>query len=215
VRGITILKVAFGFAAVLLLGATTASATTVTFPQCPATGNDMNGCELLITVTAINGSGAATAFSVATESPDEGPFDGNDDTLIGITNSARGTLTSIFLSGGAGSGAFHFDGDGACTGTYTAISFGPAPAQCPGSAFTSTDPADYGSAGASFSGICGGSHDCGTVNVSLANGASTWFDLEGKITATQISGVPEPGTLVLFGSGLLGLAGLVHRKLKI
>jgi hypothetical protein len=205
-RGITILKVAFGFAAVLLLGATSASATG--FTQCPAVGFNSQ-CELLITVTAVNGSGAATAFTVATESPDEGPFDGQDDTLIGIMNSARGTLTSIFLSGGAGSGAFAFDQDGACGGNYSP---GPTAAQCPGGAFTITDPADYGSAGASF-----GAHgpDSGTINVSLANGASTWFDLEGKITATQISGVPEPGTLVLFGSGLLGLAGLVHRKLKI
>jgi hypothetical protein len=31
---------------------------------------------------------------------------------------------------------------------------------------------------------------------------------------TNITTVPEPGTLGLLGTGLLGLAGALHRKLK-
>src|ERR1019366_5521153 len=53
------------------------------FSECPAVGNDTSGCELLITVTAVNGSGAVTAFTTATSSPDLGPYDGSEDTLIG------------------------------------------------------------------------------------------------------------------------------------
>jgi len=41
----------------------------ISFPECPAVGHDTSGCELLITITAVNGSGTATAFSVATSSP--------------------------------------------------------------------------------------------------------------------------------------------------
>ena len=46
----------------------------LSFPECPAVGQDTSGCELLITVTATNGKGTATAFNVTTSSPDLGPF---------------------------------------------------------------------------------------------------------------------------------------------
>jgi PEP-CTERM motif len=182
------------------------SAFGVSFTQCPAVGLDTNGCELLITVLAVNGSGAATSFTVATASPDQGPFDGVEDTLLGITNSAAGTLTSIFLTGGAGSGIFGFDGDGACpAGNYTP---GPTAAQC-----GTANPTGYGSAGASFSGISA-SRDSGTVNVNLTNGQSTWFDLEGRVTASSISGVPEPGSIVLLGTCMGACALFVRRRRK-
>jgi hypothetical protein len=193
-------------AALFVAGALMARA--ATFTQCPPVGADALGCQLLITVTAIDGAGAATAFTVAQSTTDTGPFDNSEDTLIGITNSASGTLTSVFLDGGAGSAAFGFDGDGACTGSYSP---GPTAAQC-GGAFTFTDPADYGSAGASFGTVCA-SKDCGTVLVNLANGKSTWFDLEGTIQASQItSGTPEPGSVVLLGSGLAAFLGLAWRR---
>ena len=72
----------------LALAALPVFAAPISFPECPAVGHDTSGCELLITVTAVNGSGTASAFSVATSSPDLGPFDGSDDTLIGVLNSA-------------------------------------------------------------------------------------------------------------------------------
>src|SRR3981081_4208890 len=86
----------------------------VSFPEGPAVGADTTGCELLITVTATNGSGFATAFTVSTSSPDLGPFDGSNDTLIGVLNSAPGDLFKIFFKVAPGVGSFAFDTDGAC-----------------------------------------------------------------------------------------------------
>jgi hypothetical protein len=41
-------------------------------------------------------------------------------------------------------------------------------------------------------------------------GSSTWGI---DITSEEAPPVPEPGTLILFGSGLLGLAGMLRRKM--
>jgi hypothetical protein len=117
-------------------------------------------------------------------------------------NCKTGYSASITLNGMAGGvGIFAFDGDGACTGTFSPS---PTAAQCGGS-FTSTDPGDYQSAGAKFSGI-NGAQTSGTVLVGgasgLSAGASTWFSLEGQISASVISGVPEPGSMGLIGAGL-------------
>jgi len=34
-------------------------------------------------------------------------------------------------------------------------------------------------------------------------------------SATPTPGTPEPGTLVMFGSGVIGLAGLLRRKFNV
>ena len=174
------------------------------FPECPAVGSDTSGCELLITVTAVDGTGAATAFSVAASVPDLGPFDASDDTLIGILNSSGSTLNSIFLSGGAVD-IFGFDGDGACSGLYGTI---------PGCS-TATDPSGYAPGGVTFSGI-NTLMTSGTVNFSpgVPNTGSQWFSMEEALTVTSFSsGTPEPATFGLIGLGLTGLY-FVRRRAK-
>jgi PEP-CTERM motif-containing protein len=168
--------------------------------QCPAVGNDTQGCELLITVTASSG-GVATAFTVSTASPDQGPYDGSDDTLVGILNSSSATLTTIALN--STTDIFGFDGDGACT--YIA---------CPGA----TDPSGYAPAGVTFSGV-NSAATSGNVdfNPGLAPGSSGWFSLEEALSASEIlpgNSAPEPSSFLLMGVGLTAIAASLRRRLK-
>jgi|KBSMisStaDraftv2_1062788.scaffolds.fasta_scaffold113827_3 hypothetical protein len=180
--------------------------------QCPALGAD-TGCAVLITVTAVNASGAATAFTaVDATSPAQGPYDGIEDTLFGIQNSSGGTLKSISLSAtGSPNDLFGFDGDGVCNGTFGA---------CPAGV---VDPNLYGGPAVLFSGITAGgvsgivNFGCTTSSlascVGIANGTSAWFSLEEHILASQvISGVPEPGSVVLLSTGLAGLLFAARRR---
>lgn len=187
-------------ASLALVTGTSVYAATV-FPECPAVGDDTSGCELLITVTAVDAGGNATAFTVSDSSPDLGPFDGTEDTLIGVLNSSGSTLISLAISSTLD--IFGFDGDGACSGNYGTI------AGCAGG-----DPSGYAPAGVSFSGI-NSTDTAGTVNFSpgIAAGGSSWFSLEDPVSVTSISpGVPEPSSIFLLGAGLLGIATRLRRR---
>jgi len=75
--------------------------------NCPPVGQSPS-CGVLITVTT---TGALT-FQFDPSVP---PFDGVEDTLVGVQNDSGATIYGIFLSG---SGIFGFDGDGAFGGSY-------------------------------------------------------------------------------------------------
>jgi len=135
------------------------------YAQCPAIGRD-SGCGILITVNPDETGRIAT-------DPAQNPFDGSDDTLIGIQNNSGATLQSIRLSSSLT--IFGLDRDGLCSGHYVGTPrgcpFGPTGYEGPGTRFAATD------------------YYRGTVFFTdgLAPGASTYFSLEAAVTAAAIT----------------------------
>lgn len=174
-------------------------------PPCPQIGF-ADGCDVQITLN-MNGTANVTTTGQAA-------YDGSEDQLVGVTNNSGNTIASITLSG---SDIFGFDGDGAgepgnaCLvttpstfGCLTGGPFGSTGYEGPNTSFSITDVND------------------GSVNFTggLANGATAWFSLEEApstsgftVTGTTTgTGTPEPASIVLFGTGLLGFAELVRRR---
>lgn len=152
--------------------------------QCPAFGAD-TACGVVITVT---NSGATVNSSTG-----QGPYDGNDDTLIGVVNNSNRAITSLDLT--STQNIFGFDGDGIDT-------FG-----APGN---SIDTTGYGGPNAYFTNR-NGSQTSGRVNfitpIAAGNGAcngsvgsscTAYFSLENALGgATACSSllnnsVPKP-----------------------
>jgi hypothetical protein len=189
-------SLALAIAALALVGtASKAAAAPIVCPTAtgpftdPTYTSNGGGCNTIITFNS-NGS-------VTTTIPNSAPYDGVEDTLVGVVNNTGSVITSFNLSG---SGLFGFDGDGACDGAgdYESI------ANCTGA----TDPNGYGGPGVTFTNFTA---NAGTVNFApgiAANGGVAWFSLEEPPTLNIIvtPRVPEPTTLVLFGTGLLAVA---------
>ena len=185
-------------AGVFLFSAFAAFNTTPPFNECPAIGAD-TGCAILF---IFNAKGTVSGVADATQ----GPYDGVEDTLVGVLNNSNVTQSGLTLNGGSVD-IFGFDGDGICTFTFTGSTF----------CGTTADTTGYGGPNVTFSNI-NSSFTVGTVNFvgGLAPGAATYFSLEEAISPTAIptgsvSTVPAPRSLVLLLTGL-GIVALYQGR---
>ena len=163
---------------------------------CPSLNNGFTGCNEVITADS------SGVYSIAVTNAN--PYDGSDDNYIGFQNNSSTSVSSIALNGN-GTDIFGFEGDG-----ITAFGIGG----------NAQDPSGYGGPNAYFTNIVG---DTGTVNfiTPIAAGGFGYFSLEEApnldvpIIVGPGNGVtPEPGSFILLGTGMLGLAETVRRKMK-
>jgi hypothetical protein len=124
---------------------------------CPAIGQDTD-CGMIITITATGAQLTATG---------QGPYDGSDDTLIGVVNNSKLPVSSLILT--SGTDIFGFDGDG--IDTYGA----------PGN---SKDSTGYGGPDTYYTNI-NAAQTSGTVNfvTPIPVGGSTYFGLENSVAS--------------------------------
>ncbi len=129
-----------------------------------------------------------------------GPYDGTDDTQIGVLNNSSSAITKLSLT--STTAIFGFDSDG--IDTY-------------GATGNATDTTGYGGLISYFTNINTSKTD-GTVNFIgglAADGGKTFFSLEvaPSVTAPPTA-VPEPSSLVMAGFGMALAAGYARRLRK-
>jgi hypothetical protein len=136
---------------------------------------NVTGCGVLITVDP---TGAATI----TIPGNNNPYDGTEDTLVGIQNNSGGSFASITLS--SSTPIFAFDADGPCTQTTHSSS-------CP---FPGTT--GYEGPNNTFTNISA-DHTSGTVTFTtpIPTGGSTWFALEGAPQTITVGAISQTQTL--------------------
>jgi hypothetical protein len=198
-RLIRMVAVLAAVSGVWLFAAGTASAA---LTQCPVLGYD-TGCAILFTVNA-NGS-----VTTSTD-PTQGPYEGVEDSLIGIQNNSTGNVTSLTLFG---AGIFGFEtgaaADGGCSGLYQGgpnfPGTYPTPAGCP------FGPTGYEGPGTSFSVTDANNGTVVFTGAGVAPGGHTWWTLEGPpatlnivieqpivahpVTINAVEGAPFTGTV--------------------
>ncbi|HEY6316529.1 MAG TPA: hypothetical protein VI462_01420 [Acidimicrobiia bacterium] len=160
------------------------------FTQCPAVGVD-TGCAILLT---IHQDGTVTEQTDLTNQP---PYDGTEDTLVGVQNNSNFPVTTLHLTGVATPGAQTFNfmaetpPDGLCSSVppitpQPGCPFGPTTYEGPHTSFSNIS-ADLASGNVNFD---NGLFPATSNPCAPPTGISTYFSLEGALQPSQLSITP-------------------------
>jgi hypothetical protein len=185
-----------GVAAVAM---STGGAAYAAFPG-PGFHDNPLGPEDIIT---FNADGSITTALNPVYTTDPGPYDGSDDTYIGVINNGSSAITSFHLAS-ASQRIGAFDGDG--IDHYGATS-------------NPSDTSGYGGPNAFFTGISADKMSL-TVNflTPIATGGGTsYFSLEEPVSLSAppivtTGGTPEASTWLMMLAGFAGMGFIAYRK---
>lgn len=193
-------------------------------------GNDTQGPEYYI---IYNGSSASVALAstLGYATLDQGPYDGIDDTYIGVINtSSSTTLNSLNLS--STTDIFGFDGDGIESYDGNMVAAGQFPGGVDVSAYYNgvVSAGNFEGTGNGYAGYNdyfsnvneAGSPETGTINFvgGLAPGGTAFFSLEEALNAATGNGsglnvsTPDAGSSMLLLGGALAGIGALGRRFK-
>jgi hypothetical protein len=181
-----------GVAAVAM---TTGGAAYAAFPG-PGINDNPLGPEDIIT---FNADGSITTALNPVYTLDPGPYDGSDDTYIGVINNGSSPITSFHLSSSQDIGGF--DGDG--IDTYGAPS-------------NTTDTTGYGGPNAFYTNNTGTAVTVNFLTPIATGGGTSYFSLEEPVSLTAppvvTPGTPEASTWVMMVAGFAGMGFIAYRK---
>jgi hypothetical protein len=167
-----------------------------------STGGMTLSGSLLISVNGLNGLGLVTGNNLGSVSFSTGALMSGGSLQMGGTFAAGGTFT---IKGNGSSGipnATIFSGTFSGPVTWTLVTLAN------GTHNYTLTGAVVGTLGSSFH------TDGATVQLTINTGRG-FFNGTTSISSGDTSmSVPEPGTLGLLGTGLVGIAGAMHRKFK-
>jgi hypothetical protein len=212
----------------LFMASTVASADAIPYPN---TGTIITGPNSLFALGTVNspmyfygvnagGTDYIDVFDVTSKTDSGWIFD-NQTTTIGtkITMPTTAGDTLVIEIWNSTNGGFFYSDGAAPAGTYTCDALGGS--SCAGSDGAPTDNQDHTYFTAYSGGNIGTSTGVGPgVYVGaedLAQGHSDWDynDDQFVLTGVTTNLVPEPNSLMLLGTGLLGGAGLLFRRRKV
>jgi hypothetical protein len=162
----------------------------------PGINDNPLGPEDIITFNA-DGSIVTALNPVYTTDP--GPYDGSDDTYIGVINNGSSPITSFHLSSSQDIGGFDSDG----IDTYGAPS-------------NSTDTTGYGGPNAFYTNNTGTAVTVNFLTPIATGGGTSYFSLEEPVSLTAppvvTPGTPEASTWVMMVAGFAGMGFIAYRK---
>jgi hypothetical protein len=178
-----------------LSGNAAASAPAPPYNECAAVGYDTS-CQILIYIT---NSGATVEYDSS-----QGPYDGEEDTLVGVLNDGASQVSSLELNSAAsGLDIFGFDGDGVCSNPNPTSGLSLSATVAAECAKNTVDTTTYGGPDSYFTNVSS-DQESGNVNFIApvaGNGGSTFFSLEEDLDGASLIGVPPDTTVTTSLSG--------------